>query len=73
MPKTVSAAQARNNFADLIGEAHFGDEAFIVERLGKPFAVILGYKMYQKLLKAQERAKAKGELPPDTTDQARLF
>jgi prevent-host-death family protein len=72
MPKSVSAAQARNNFADLIGEAHFGDETFVVERLGKPFAVIMGYKVYQRLLKAQEK-RAKADEPAGDSDQARLF
>ncbi len=74
MAKTLSAAQARNNFADVIGQAHFGDETVIIERLGKPFAVVIGFKAYQKLLKAQaRRQKSTTESTASSQDQARLF
>lgn len=74
MSKSVSAAQARNNFAEMIGQAHFADETFVIERLGKPYAVVLGYNHYQKLLKAAERNRNREQLDgTEHPDQARLL
>jgi antitoxin (DNA-binding transcriptional repressor) of toxin-antitoxin stability system len=38
MPIKIRAADARNNFAEILGRAHFGREFFLVEKQGKPFA-----------------------------------
>jgi prevent-host-death family protein len=58
MPVKVSAADARNHFSELLGRARFGRESFVVEKQGKPFAVILGLEEYQRLVEAASRAGA---------------
>ena len=50
MPIKIRAADARNKFAEILGRAHFGGETFLIEKQGKPFAVVLGIEEYQKLL-----------------------
>ncbi len=50
MPIKIRAADARNNFAEILGRAHFGGETFLIEKQGKPFAVVLGIEEYRKLL-----------------------
>lgn len=52
MPIKIRAADARNNFAEILGRAHFGGETFLIEKQGKPFAVVLGIEEYQRLLGA---------------------
>lgn len=52
MPTRIRAADARNNFADILGRAHFGGETFLIEKQGKPFAVVLGIDEYRRLLGA---------------------
>ena len=55
MVKRMSAKEARSHFADLLGLVHYSGEAVIVERRGKPFAVVISPDEYEKLL--QERQK----------------
>jgi prevent-host-death family protein len=50
MPIKIRAADARNNFAEILGRAHFGGETFLIEKQGKPFAVVLGIEEYRRLL-----------------------
>lgn len=50
MPTKIRAADARNNFAEILGRAHFGGEIFLIEKQGKPFAVVLGFDEYRRLL-----------------------
>lgn len=50
MPIRIRAADARNRFAELLGRARFGRETFLIEKQGKPFAVVLGIDEYQRLL-----------------------
>ena len=58
MPIRIRAADARNNFAEILGRAHFGGESFLVEKQGKPFAVILGIEEYRRLLGARAEGLA---------------
>ncbi|GEM_PF-1892887 len=69
MPTKIRAADARNNFAEIIGRAHFGGETFVVEKQGKPVAVILGMDEYRKLtegLSGPKQAAVQDE--PDRRD-----
>ena len=62
MPIRIRAADARNNFAEILGRAHFGGESFLIEKQGKPFAVVLGIEEYRRLLGASsEGAEDPGE------------
>ncbi len=54
MPIRIRAADARNRFAEILGRVHFGGESFLVEKQGKPFAVVLGIEEYRRLVMASE-------------------
>lgn len=49
MLQTITTANARNNFADLLGEVYYGGKKYLIQKLGKPFAVLLNVEEYQKL------------------------
>lgn len=48
--KVISATKASNNFGSLINEAAKGDSYFVITRMGKARAVVLGIEQYSKLL-----------------------
>lgn len=54
MLQTITTAKARNNFADLLGEVYYGGKKFLIEKLGKPFAVLINVEEYQKLEELRE-------------------
>ncbi|MCA9901332.1 MAG: type II toxin-antitoxin system Phd/YefM family antitoxin [Ardenticatenaceae bacterium] len=49
-PKTVSATDAKNRFGGVLREVNQTDEPIVVERDGKPVAVILSMEAYERLL-----------------------
>lgn len=48
----MSAKQARDNFSDLIGAVYYGKEPIIVEKKGKPFAVVINPDEYARYRQA---------------------
>lgn len=46
--KQVSVAQLRANLSDLIGTVYYGKEPVIVERKGKPMAVLISPEQYER-------------------------
>ena len=50
MAKHISAREARNRFADLMGSVHYGGEEVIVERSGRPMAAVIPVKVYERLV-----------------------
>lgn len=48
MTKHVSVAQARANLADLLGTVYYGKEPVVVERKGKPLAVMISPEQYER-------------------------
>ena len=48
--KHIGARDARNQFADLLGQVHYGGETIIIERAGKPMAALVPVAMIDKLL-----------------------
>lgn len=40
MPTTISASDARNNFSDLLSRVLYQHEEFVIERKGKPIAIL---------------------------------
>jgi len=49
----VSIAEAKANFSSYIDKAHFAHEEIVVQKHGKPVAVVVDYDEFQKL-KAQK-------------------
>ena len=54
MVKRMSAREARNNFSDLLGLVYYSKEVVIVEKRGRPFAVVISPEDYERLLKERE-------------------
>lgn len=50
----MSAREARNGFSDLLGMVYYSEKSVIIEKRGKPFAVIINPKNYNKLLSDRE-------------------
>ena len=50
----VSAKNARDNFTDLLGLVYYGKQSVVVEKKGRPFAVVVSpddFASYQKAAK----------------------
>ena len=48
MIQRISAANARNNFSDLLGKVYYGGKRFVISKLGKPYAVLINIDEYKK-------------------------
>jgi len=59
MTKRVSAAQAKANLSELMSHVAYGGERVIIERRGKPMAVLIGVAELERL----DRDKAVNEHP----------
>ncbi|MHB8644767.1 MAG: type II toxin-antitoxin system Phd/YefM family antitoxin [Thermomicrobiales bacterium] len=55
MVKHISSRDARAQFADLLGSVYYTNEAVIVEKKGKPVAVIVSPAEYQAMQEAAAR------------------
>ncbi|TAK30922.1 MAG: type II toxin-antitoxin system Phd/YefM family antitoxin [Chloroflexota bacterium] len=55
LTKRMSARDARANFADLLGLVYYTKEAVIVEKKGKPVAVVISTEDYERLAKEREQ------------------
>ena len=54
MVKKMSAKEARNSFSDLLGVVYYSKEAVVVEKRGKPVAVVISPEDYERLLAGRE-------------------
>jgi prevent-host-death family protein len=62
MPRTVSASEAKTQFAALVEWTVERQDEVIVASHGKPKAVILSFAEYQKLAELREEARRRGAL-----------
>lgn len=53
----MTAKEARDNFTDLLGTVYYGKEAVMVEKKGRPFAVVVNPDEYGNYIKYKEAAK----------------
>lgn len=76
-PKTVTAKEARDNFTDILGMVYYGKEPVVIEKKGRPFAVIVNPEEYKRIelwktvKKVQERNanKTEAEVMADVTSE----
>ena len=54
--RRMSAREARANFSDLLGAVFYTNEPVIVERKGKPFAVVISPEQYRVMQEELQRA-----------------
>jgi prevent-host-death family protein len=52
--RRISAKEARNRFSDLIGSVYYSKEPVIVEKQGRPFAVVISPEEYDQFVKDWE-------------------
>ncbi len=57
MSKTVTAHEAKNHFSSLLDAVIEGSEEVIVERHGKPRAVLISYDAYQQVQDLREQQR----------------
>lgn len=57
IPNRVTAKQARDNFTDILGTVYYGKQSVIVERKGRPFAVVVNPEEYEKYENYKEAAR----------------
>jgi len=55
MVKRMSAKEARERFAELLGQVHYGKDAVIIEKQGKPVAAVIDMERYERLAKAWDK------------------
>ena len=53
---------ARKNFGQVLNEAAFRGDDFIVERAGKPMAAIVSMEKYEIMRRSREEARAAAEI-----------
>lgn len=49
MVRRISAQEARDNFSALIGSVRFSQEPVIVERRGRPYAVLISPEQFDRI------------------------
>jgi prevent-host-death family protein len=52
MIKRMSAKEARDRFAEVLGQVHFGKNTIIVQKQGKPMVAVIDVEWYDRLTKA---------------------
>jgi len=55
--KTFTAKQARDNFTDILGMVYYGKAPVVVEKKGRPFAVVVNPTEYEKYEKYKKAAR----------------
>ena len=58
MARTMSVREARANFSEVLGLVYYTKEPIIVERKGKPFAVVISPEQYEAIRQGIEVAWA---------------
>lgn len=57
-PRRITAKEARDNFTDLLGTVYYGKETVVVEKQGRPFAVVIdpeAFKQYEEFKTAAKQ------------------
>lgn len=53
----MTAKEARDNFTDLLGAVYYGKESVVVEKKGRPFAVVVSPDEYENYIEYKKAAK----------------
>jgi prevent-host-death family protein len=65
MQKKISAMEARKNFGQVLNEAAFRGDEFIVERAGKAMAAIVSMEKYEIMRLSREEARTAADIIKD--------
>ena len=53
----ITAKEARDNFTDLLGTVYYGKESVVVEKQGRPFAIVINPDEYGNYIKYKAAAR----------------
>lgn len=56
MTKTISVREARANFSEVLGSVHYTNQPVVVERNGKPYAVVVSPRQFEAFQKRLDAA-----------------
>jgi prevent-host-death family protein len=62
MPKVVSSSEAQNNFGAMLQWTKEHGEEIVVERRGKPAAVIISYEEYVEIVRLRQEERKRQAL-----------
>lgn len=54
MTISIGMAEAKSKLAELVGRAAYGSERFVLERRGRPMAVLIGVEEFERLKEQAE-------------------
>ena len=54
MVRRMSAREAREKFADLLGSVYYTKEPVVVEKQGRPYVVVVSTDDYERIVKERE-------------------
>ncbi len=57
MKRTISAVEARQKLGEVLEGVHYRGDEVVIERAGKPMAVVIPARLYDGILKRRERVK----------------
>jgi len=52
--KRMSAKEARDHFAEVLGQVSYGKDTIIVEKQGKPVVVVIDVERYERLMRTYD-------------------
>lgn len=58
MKRTLSAVEARQRLGELLEGVYYRGDEVVIERAGKPMAVVIPAHVYERLMRPREELKA---------------
>jgi prevent-host-death family protein len=59
MIKIISSSEARNNLSQLLEHVYYKKDKYVVERKGRPYALIIGLSDYNKVIEMAKKLDKK--------------
>jgi prevent-host-death family protein len=74
MKQTIGMTVAKSKLAELVGQVKYGNHIFILQRRGRPMAVLIGVDEYERLqAAAHPQADSSSPLPPKLLNRQRTL
>ena len=62
MPESIGIAEARDRLSHIINEVAYGTARYVIERRGRPLAVLISTAEYESLIQLLSRAKVPDQI-----------
>ncbi len=75
MNQTIGMMEAKSKLAELVGRVAYGGQRYVLERRGRPMAMLISIEEYEQL-QEQAAARASGKtspLPPELQQRQKLL